>query len=472
MTVEDTVRELGQLINGELVTGTATIAVENPATGEVAVHCPAATPEMVDQAVAAAKAALPAWSRTPEAERRRVIKAMSDAVGAAYPEIAEVAAIEKGHADGGIEALGATWFGGHIAEQPIAEDIIEDTPEKTIKVVRAPVGVVAAIAPWNAPILILTEKIFSALLVGDTVVGKSSPFTPLGTLVLAKVWKDIVPPGVVNLLAGDNAVGEAMVAHPDVRLVSFTGSVRAGKQIAAAAAATLKNIHLELGGNDAAIVLDDVDPALVAPAIAESAFTLAGQACALVKRVYVHESVHDRLVEELAKAARAKTGTLQPLSTRPQFERVLELVADTLENGGKAVVGGERPDGPGFHYPPTIVTDVRPGMRIVDEEQFGPVLPVIPFTDLDWAIEQANASEYGLAGSVWTADTARGNELVARLECGTAYLNHHTEVAPNIPFGGVKASGIGRSCGQLGIDAFAELKTVITYKDAARVTSS
>jgi acyl-CoA reductase-like NAD-dependent aldehyde dehydrogenase len=469
VSIEDTVGELGQLVGGELVRTGATLAVENPATGEVAVHCPAATPELVDRAVAAAKAALPGWSQTPEAERRRVIAAMADAVGAAYPQIAELAAIEKGDADGGIEALGATWFGKHIAEQPLPVDVIEDTDEKTVKLVRVPVGVVAAIAPWNAPVLILTEKIFSALLVGNTVVAKSSPFTPLATLAVARAWQDIVPAGVVNILAGDDEVGAAMVAHPDTRLVSFTGSVRAGRQIAAAAAPGLKNLHLELGGNDAAIVLGDVDPAKVAPAIVESALVLNGQACALVKRVFVHESVHDRLVEELAAAASAKAGSLPPLTTRPQFERVRELVADTLANGGKAVVGGEDPAGPGFFYPPTVVTGVRPGMRIVDEEQFGPVIPVVPFSDVEWAIEQANASEYGLCGSVWTADTALGERLAARLEAGTTWVNHHTEVAPNIPFGGVKSSGIGRSCGQVGIDAFAELKTVIAYKDPTRV---
>jgi acyl-CoA reductase-like NAD-dependent aldehyde dehydrogenase len=469
VSIEDTVAGLGQLIDGELVRGGTTLPVENPATGEVAAHCPAATPADVDRAVAAAKAALPGWSQTPEQERRRVVAAMAEAVGAAYPQIAELAAVEKGHPDGGLEALGAVWFGQHIAEQPVPVEVIEDTADRTIKLVRVPVGVVAAIAPWNAPVLILSEKIFSALLVGDTVVAKTSPFTPLAVLAVAKVWKDIVPPGVVNILAGDDEVGAAMVAHPDTRLVSFTGSVRAGRQIAAVAGAGLKNLHLELGGNDAAIVLGDVDVSKVAPAIVESALTLNGQACALVKRVFVHESIHDRLVEELAAAAAAKASALPPLTTRPQFERVRELVADTLANGGKAVVGGEDPAGPGFFYPPTVVTGVRPGMRIVDEEQFGPVIPVIAFTDVDWAIEQANASEYGLCGSVWTADTALGERLAARLEAGTTWVNHHTEVAPNIPFGGVKSSGIGRSCGQVGIDAFAELKTVIAYKDPTRV---
>jgi acyl-CoA reductase-like NAD-dependent aldehyde dehydrogenase len=470
VNLQDEVDGLGQLINGELVTGSATLPVTNPATGEVVARCSAATVGMVDDAVAAAKAAFPAWSTTPEDERRRVIGAMGAAVGEAYPLIAELAAAEKGHPDAGLEALAAVWFGQHMSEQHLPVDVIEDTDDRRVTVVRAPVGVVAAIVPWNAPVLIMAEKIYSALLTGNTIVAKASPFTPLATLHVARVWKDLVPPGVVNIIVGEDEVGAAMVAHPDTRLISFTGSIEAGRAIAAAAAPRLKNLHLELGGNDAAIVLGDVDVEKVAPAVFASAFTGNGQVCAAVKRVFVHESIHDRFVEELAKVAWEKGPSLPPLSTKPQYERILELVADTLENGGKAVTGGEKPaDSPGWFYPPTIVTNVRPGMRIVDEEQFGPVLPVIPFSDVDWAVEQANATEYGLCGSVWTADPALGDRLVQRLECGTAWVNHHTDIGPNIPFGGVKSSGIGRSCGQVGIDAFAELKTVVTYKDPARV---
>jgi acyl-CoA reductase-like NAD-dependent aldehyde dehydrogenase len=226
---------------------------------------------------------------------------------------------------------------------------------------------------------------------------------------------------------------------------------------------------LELGGNDAAIVLEDVDVKKAAPLIFKSAFMGAGQVCAAIKRVYVHQSIYDGLVEELATIARESTATMTPLSTKPQFERIKMLVSDALEHGGKAVTGGEPGAGSGYFYPPTIMTGVGPGVRVVDEEQFGPVLPVIPFAELDWAIEQANSTEYGLSGSVWTSDVARGEQLAARLECGTAWVNQHTEIAPNIPFGGVKASGVGRSNGKVGLDAYAELKTVIVYKDAARV---
>ncbi len=468
MSLEELVDGLGHLVNGRLVRNDETFPVDDPSTGEVFAQCPAATLALVDEAMAAAKAALPAWSATPVTERQEVIRRLAGAIATSHPDIDALTSAEKGYAGAGADALAAVWFGRHIAEQTPAVDVIEDTAQRRVSVVRSPVGVVTAIAPWNAPILVLAEKIFAALLAGDTVVAKPSPFTPLGTLAMARAWQDIAPPGVINILAGDDDIGRAMVAHPTPRMISFTGSVAAGKSIAAVAARDLKNLLLELGGNDAAIVLPDVDVAKVAEGIFASAFIMSGQACALVKRVYVHESVHDALVDELAEIARAKGPALPPLTTRPQFERVKELVEDALANGGKAVTGGE-PAGRGYFYPPTIVTGLRPGTRLVDEEQFGPALPIIPFTDVEWAISQANDTEYGLSGSVWTSDVARGEQLAARLEAGTTWVNRHTEVAPNIPFGGCKASGIGRNNGQVGIDAYAELQTRIFYKDPDRV---
>jgi len=282
-----------------------------------------------------------------------------------------------------------------------------------------------------------------------------------------------VPPGVLNVLAGDDAVGAALVADPRVRLISFTGSVAVGKRIAAQAGQEMKRVVAELGGNDAAIVLADVDVKKAAPLLFRSAFILGGQACAAVKRVLAHESIYDALVSELAAIAAATEvgpGTsFPPLSTRPQFERVCELVQDALDHGGKAASGGAPLDGPGFYYPPTIMTGVGPGVRLVDEEQFGPVLPVIPFSAVEDAIAQANGTEYGLCASVWSGDIARARQLAQRLEAGTVLVNNHTEVAPHVPFGGCKDSGIGRSGGQPGLDEYAELKTIIVYKSADRV---
>ena len=472
MSVQETIARLGHLVDGEIVRGGQTFPVTDPSSGDVAAQVPLADTALLDKAISAAVRAQPAWAADVEA-RRAVINAMCDVIEANFAELDQLATVEKGVPGAGMELLGAVWYGRHIAASPIPADIIQDDAEKTITLERAPVGVVAAIAPWNVPGILLSEKIFSAFLLGNTVVAKPSPFTPLVTLRLGQLWQDVVPAGVLNVLAGDDAVGAALVADPRVRLVSFTGSVAAGKRIAAEAGAAMKRVIAELGGNDAAIVLGDVDVKKAAPLLFGSAFILGGQVCAAVKRVLVHESVYDDLVSELAAIARATEvgpGTaFPPLGTRPQFERVCELVQDALDHGGKAVTGGAPSDGPGFYYPPTIVTGVGPGVRLVDEEQFGPVLPVIPFTDVEDAIAQANGTDFGLSASVWSSDIPRARQLAQRLEAGTVLVNSHAEGGPNVPFGGCKASGIGRSGGQPGLDEYAELKTVIVYKSADRV---
>jgi acyl-CoA reductase-like NAD-dependent aldehyde dehydrogenase len=446
--------------------------VIDPSSGEVAAQVPVADSALLDRAIGAAVRAQPAWAAD-VAARRAVINAMCDVIQANYTELDQLATLEKGVPGAGAELMAAIWYGRHIAGAPIPVDVIQDDDVKTITLERAPVGVVAAIAPWNAPGLIMSEKIFSAFLLGNTVVAKPSPYTPLATLRLAQLWRDVVPAGVLSVLAGDDAVGAALVADPRVRLVSFTGSVAVGKRIAAEAGQAMKRVVAELGGNDAAIVLADVDVKKAAPLLYHAAFMLSGQACAAVKRVLVHESVYEDLVSELAAIAQATEvgagSSFAPLSTRLQFERVCELVQDALEHGGKAATGGAPLDGPGYYYPPTIMTGVGPGVRIVDEEQFGPVLPVIPFSAVEDAIAQANDTEYGLCASVWSSDIAGARQLAQRLEAGTVLVNNHTEVAPHVPFGGCKSSGVGRAGGQPGLDEYAELKTVIVYKSADRV---
>jgi acyl-CoA reductase-like NAD-dependent aldehyde dehydrogenase len=471
VSVQETIGRLGNLVDGEIIRGPRTFGVTDPSTGDVVAQVPAADTALLDRAIAAAARAQPGWAQDVEA-RRAAIRAMCDAIQANFPELDQLAALEKGVPGAGSELLAAIWYGRHIAEAPIPVDVVQDDGEKIITVVREPLGVVAAIAPWNAPGLIISEKIFSALLIGNTVVAKPSPFTPLATLRLAQLWKDLVPPGVLNVLAGDDAIGAAMVTDPRVRLISFTGSVAVGKKIAAQAGERMKRVIAELGGNDAAIVLPDVDVKKTAPLMFKAAFVLGGQACAAIKRVLVHESVYEDLVSELAAIAQAtEVGpgrAFPPLATKPQFDRVTELVQDALEHGGKAVTGGA-PLGTGYFYPPTIVTGVGPGVRLVDEEQFGPALPVIPFADLEDAIAQANGTDYGLTASVWSSDIDAARRLAKRLQAGTVLVNQHAEVGPHIPFGGSKDSGIGRAGGQLGLDEYAELKTLIVYNSGDRV---
>ena len=462
--------ELAHLVGGELVTTGRTFDVTDPSTGEVFAVCPAADPELVDRAVAAAKQAGPAWAAD-EAGRREVLTRMLDVLQANLADLDAVTLRERGAATG--ESYAAVMWGRHVVDTPLPVEVVEDSPTRQVRVVRRPVGVVAAIAPWNAPILMIVDKIVAALVAGNTVVAKPSPFTSLATMHLARLWQDVVPAGVLNVLAGDDEVGKAMVAHPDVRMISFTGSVAGGRRIAAAAAAGLKNVLLELGGNDAAIVLEDADPAEIASGLFWGAFANTGQICSAVKRLYVPESLYDAVVDELAAIARdteigpaTHGGILGPLSTRPQFERVCELVEDALKSGAKAVTGGAPLDRPGYFYPPTILTNVAAGMRIVDEEQFGPVLPVLSYTDLDATIDEINSGPYGLGGSVWTPDLERGAQLAERLESGSSWVNKHPDVSPNVPFGGVKTSGVGRSWGVAGIDAYCELKSVFAPKVA------
>jgi len=470
---------LGHLVDGRIVRDGTTFPVDSPKTGQVVAQCPAATTELLDEAMAAATRAQPGWAALGEDGRRGVMRRMVAALAERLDEVVAITAWEKGSTDAAGEVYFTPMYVEPLVDETLPVDVIEDSDERTVRVVRKPVGVVAAISPWNAPVLIATEKVLSALAVGNTVVAKPSPFTPLATLKLGEIWQDIVPPGVLNILAGDDEIGAALVSHPATRMVSFTGSVAAGRKIAAAAGLQLKNVLLELGGNDVAIVLPDVDVATVAPRIFGAAFLGGGQVCAAIKRLYVHESILDEMVAALTELADAalpapeeEGGTFGPLTTRPQYDRVRMLIEDAVAHGAKVAAGGEAVRHDGYFLPPTILTGVGPGVRVVDEEQFGPVLPVLPFSEVDDAVAQANATDYGLSGSVWTSDIAVGEAVAARLECGTTWVNSHAEIAPHIPMGGFKHSGIGRAGGRPGIDAYAELQTQYVYKDPQRASGS
>lgn len=464
---DDAIARAAHLINGDLIRGEDRFDVVNPATGDVFAECPAATPELVDAALQAARAALPDWSHD-EARRREVIAAIGDILAEHAELLAHVLALETGKPNAAFEIKGAEFHARYWAEQPIPLDVIHDDETQRVTLERCPAGVVAAITPWNGPLVMLVNKLACALLVGNTVVAKPSPFTPLSTLVFGALLRGVVPSGVINLLAGDDEVGKAMIAHPITNLISFTGSVEAGKSIARSAADDLKRVCLELGGNDAAIVLPDVDLDTVVPKLFRGAFAASGQICAAIKRLYVDEALYEQVAERLvALADAAKLGgpfeegtTMGPITTQPQFDRVSGLVDDAKRAGAEILAGGGPAGRPGYFYRPTVLANVGPGVRIVDEEQFGPALPVIPFDDPEAALEAANATSYGLGGSIWTKDIDRGVELARRLESGSAWVNRHPAVGPSYPFGGFKHSGIGRENGQPGIDHFAELKTV------------
>jgi acyl-CoA reductase-like NAD-dependent aldehyde dehydrogenase len=297
---------------------------------------------------------------------------------------------------------------------------------------------------------------------------KPSPFTPLATLRLGELLRDRLPAGVLNVVSGGDELGAWLTSHPLVRKITFTGSIATGKRVAAAAAPDLKRVTLELGGNDPGIVLDDADPSEIAERVFWGAFANNGQICTAIKRLYVPERRYEEMVEALADIARCvKVGDgteegvqLGPINNLPQRDRVAELVDDALGRGARAAAGGKQLEGPGYFYAPTVLADLDDGERIVDEEQFGPALPVISYKSLDHAIEMANATHFGLGGSVWSSDPERASEIARRLECGTAWVNTHLALAPQQPFGGFKWSGIGVENGPSGVQEFTEVQVI------------
>jgi acyl-CoA reductase-like NAD-dependent aldehyde dehydrogenase len=472
------VQHFEMTIGGKPVSGGATFDVVNPATGEVFATPPECTKDQVDAAFRASAEAFESW-RSDEAARREAMRAASRAIDAAVDELAPILTAEQGKPlrESVIEVHSAANTIRTFAEMEIPSDVLQDDSEAYATVERRPMGSVAIITPWNYPVDEPLGKLSPALLVGNTVVVKPSPFTPLSTLMLGQLLSTVLPPGVVNTISGSDQVGAWMTEHPIPRKVSFTGSVATGKKVAIAAAADLKSVMLELGGNDPAIILDDADPAAIAKDLFWSAFENNGQVCVDVKRVYVPDRLYDDVVEALAEHARAvKFGNgmddgveLGPINNLPQFERVKGLVADAISGGGRAVTGGKAQDGPGYFFPPTILADVSDGQRIVDEEQFGPALPIIRYSKIEEAIARANGTHYGLGGSVWGTDVDRAWQVASRLESGTAWVNTHlaaTTSGQAMPFGGVKWSGIGRDSGRYAIDSYSELQAMFLRRSA------
>ena len=460
-------------IDGKAVAGKSEFGVINPASGQVFANAPECSREQLDTAMEAAARAFKGWSRD-EARRRQVLLDCCNALKAGIGELAPLLTQEQGKPlKNANEELfgGAIWF-QYTASLQIPVEVLQDNDAARIEVRRRPFGVVGAITPWNFPVMLAIWKIAPALLAGNTIVLKPSPYTPLSTLKLGEILRDVVPAGVLNIVSGGNELGGWISAHPAVRKISFTGSVATGKKVAIAAAPDLKRMTLELGGNDPAIVLRDADPAKVAEKLFWGAFTNCGQVCSAVKRIYVHEDLYPDLSARLADLARnVKVGDgldpssqLGPINNKMQFERVSELVEDARRHGAKVLTGGAQLGKTGLFYQPTIVGEVSDGTRLVDEEQFGPVVPLVRYRDVEDAIERANATHFGLSGSVWGSDLQRATEVAGRLECGTSWVNTHLAILPNAPFGGAKWSGIGVENGPWGLLGFTELQTLHVAK--------
>ncbi len=469
MSYDSNASEYRMLIGGQLVEGASTMPVVNPATGEAFAICPRASVAQADAAIEAAKEAFGPWSALSVSQRQAYLVKLADAVEKHQDDLARLLTQEQGKplAEALWEVQGSAAYLRHFSTMDLPEKVIEESADRRVVQQRRPLGVVVAIVPWNFPVLLLNFKLPAALLAGNTMVVKPSPTTPLTTLRFGEICSEILPAGVVNIVADNNDLGAHLTAHPDVRKISFTGSTPTGSKIMASAAGSLKRITLELGGNDAAIVLGDVDPAQVAPALFGTAFMNCGQVCVAIKRLYVHDSIYDRMCDELAALANAtqvgdglEAGTqMGPLQNRAQFEKVKGML-DNARKCGTVVAGGEIPDRPGYFMRPTIVRDVTDGDLIVDEEQFGPILPVIRYTDPEDALRRANASPMGLGGSVWGNDHEQVMSLASRMDTGMVWVNKHLDIGPHIPFGGAKQSGIGVESNEEGLAEFTQLHII------------
>ncbi|USX14681.1 aldehyde dehydrogenase family protein [Oxalobacteraceae bacterium OTU3CAMAD1] len=465
-------------VNGEPVSSPTTFGSVNPATGQELGRVPASTPEQVDAAVEAARAAQPAWAALPDGRRRELMMAVADVLRDNADLLADYVTREQGKPLGGLgpgqvpgsrfELWGCeTWTRVPAGLEVPVEVVFEDDTRRD-ELHRRPYGVVAAIAPWNWPLLIAVWQIIPALRAGNTVVLKPSEYTSICTLEMVRLIAAVLPPGVLNTVSGDGAVGATLVNNPQIDKITFTGSSATGAKISALAARHLTPTTMELGGNDAGIVLADADPKAIAMGLFWGAFLNMGQTCAALKRLYVHASVHDAVVGELADLARAMPmgdGLLPdvvvgPIQNRMQYDKVERLLAAAVRGGARVVCGGESPGGPGNFFPLTLVTDIADGAALVDEEQFGPVLPIIRYTDIDDAVRSANGLAVGLAASVWSADVAAAKAVALRLEAGTVWINQHGMVHPMVPFGGSKRSGWGTQFGLDGLKAVTQAQII------------
>jgi betaine-aldehyde dehydrogenase len=449
--------------------------VIDPSTGQVYATAPLSEPDDVDDACRAASQAFESWRDTTPAERSALLLDLAAAVEARAEDF--IAA--EGRNTGKPLALTRSeeippmldqirFFAGaaRVLEGRSAGEYLVG---HTSWIRREPIGVVGQVTPWNYPMMMAIWKIAPALAAGNTVVLKPSDTTPVTTVMLAEVAGEIFPPGVFNVVCGDRDTGRALVSHPIPQLVAITGSVRAGREVAAAAAEDLKRVHLELGGKAPVLIFDDVDVEKVAQAIAGAGYFNAGQDCTAATRVLAAERSYGDVVEALAEQARHTTfggldrpdAAFGPLNNANQLDRVSGMVARVPDHA-RVVTGGEAPGGPGFFYPPTVVAGLEPSDELATNEIFGPVITVQRFSDEDQAVAWANGVEYGLASSVWTADHGRALRVSRRLDFGCVWINTHIPLVAEMPHGGFKHSGYGKDLSVYGLEDYTRIKHVMS----------
>lgn len=461
-------------INGQGVVSDKTIEVVNPATGEAFATAPDCSKQQLDETVAAAQEAFKTWKNTSIEERQAAVRKAADILAEHAGELSRLFTKEQGRpvdmAYMEIEGS-ATWMKA-VAEMAPPIEVAEDSDEQFVETRYVPLGVICAIAPWNFPVNLSMWKIAPALLAGNTVVLKPSPFTPLCTLKIGKLFQEAFPPGVFNVITGGDDLGPMMTSHPGFAKISFTGSSATGKKVMESASKDLKRVTLELGGNDAAIVMPDVDLDEVAEKIFFGAFFNTAQICVATKRLYVHHSIYDDLRDRLAAIAKAtKVGdgsdqgtNLGPIQNKRQFDRVMNLLDDAKDSGLTLLSGSDIPENDGYFVPVTIVDNPPEDSRVVQEEAFGPILPMMKFDEVDDVIDRANDSEYGLAGAVWSKDTDKAIEIARQIETGTVWINQNLMLRPDTPFGGHKHSGLGVENGMEGLLEYMQPQVIYVAK--------
>lgn len=465
------------LINGELVSGSESFEVINPANEEIIGSAPNCTKAELDRAAEAAKAAFPAWKALGIDKRRDYLNAFAGKIMENAESLARLLTSEQGKPQAA--AMGDVMGGGvwlmETAKFNLPEIVCEDTDERHGVTKFEPIGVVAGLVPWNFPVILAMFKVAPALLAGNTMVLKPAPTTPLTTLKIGELAKEVFPAGVLNIVSGDDRLGPWMTAHDAFDKVSFTGSTQTGKKVMESVAPSLKRLTLELGGNDAAIIMPDVNVEQVAEQLFWAAFQNTGQICIATKRMYIHKDVYEPLKEaitEYAKTVKVGDGSEQgtqigPIQNKAQYNRVLELIQDAKDNGYEFLIGGHASEAPGYFVPVTILDNPPETARIVQEEQFGPVLPLMKFEDLDDVVDRANDTEYGLGASVWSDDIAKAQDIAERLQAGTVWINESQHLSPHAAFGGHKQSGIGIEGSEEGLKEFCVAKTIFIKKTPA-----
>ncbi|WP_067904328.1 aldehyde dehydrogenase family protein [Nocardia vaccinii] len=463
------------MIDGQRITSATQLDVIDPATGGLAGRAPDCSAVQVESVMAAMAQARPAWEATRGEDRTKIMHSAAAAIEDHEEELTELGMVELGAPVAVCRMLTQALTASlrYFADLRLEQVVISDTDTARVTATREPIGPVVAITPWNVPLYMMGIKLSPAVAAGNCIVVKPSPYTPLATLRAGEILGEIFPPGVVNVISGTDALGPALVRHPTPRKITFTGSIPTGRAIAAEAASLLKRVTLELGGNDPAVVLDDIDIAAAAPKIFQAAFTNSGQVCLAIKRVYVPDHLHDDLLAALVDLARNtpigrgdEPGVvLGPVQNARQLQHVTDLVEDARASGATIACGGQRMDRPGYFYPPTIVGNGQQHMRIVAEEQFGPALPLVRYTDIDEAIRWANAGKFGLGASVWSSDSARASNVADQIEAGQTWVNtHQSSLGMPQPLCSTKQSGLGVEKGPWGLESFTELRVRYAMK--------